>query len=201
MRRYTSLETVHDRVWERIERAADDSQAPFRILTFGSVGEEHPHLRSVVVRSADRDKRRLSFHSDRRSEKVADIQAHDRIAWHGWDPETSEQIRLHGTATVHTDDAVADEMWTREDPSGLALYPKSSAPGTPLEEPDDGLHPSVREQPITREHVAAGREHFAVIRTVIDTVDWLHLHADGHYRAQFRFDAEREPFEGRWVVP
>lgn len=201
MDRYTDLETVHDRVWSRIERAADDSQSPFRILTFGTMNGERPHLRSVVLRSAAREQRRLSFHSDRRADKVEDIRACERIAWHGWDPDTSEQIRLKGRATVHTDDTVADEMWETQDPSALALYPRPPAPGTPLDAPEDGLQASVRETPITRKDVAGGRDHFAVVRTVIDAFDWLHLHPEGHYRARFRFEAEQEAFEGSWVVP
>jgi hypothetical protein len=201
MDRYTELDTVRDRVWQRMERAADDSRAPFRILTFGTIQGDRPQLRSVVLRGAAREARRLSFHSDRRAEKIDDIRAHDRIAWHGWDPDTSEQIRLWGMATVHTDDAVADEMWAAEDPSALALYPKPPAPGTPLDAPDDGLPASVAEEPITRADVADGRQYFAVVRTVIDAFDWLHLHPEGHYRARFRLDSGQEAFEGRWIVP
>lgn len=195
------LDTVRDRVWQRIERAAEDSRSPFRILTFGTVQGDQPHLRSVVLRSAARGDRRLSFHSDRRAGKVEDIRAHDRIAWHGWDPDTSEQIRLRGTATVHTDDAVADEMWDAQEPSALALYPRPPAPGTPLGGPDDGLQASVKEEPITREDVAEGRQYFAVIRTVVDEINWLHLHPEGHYRARFRFNPDRQAFEGNWIVP
>jgi len=49
--------------------------------------------------------------------------------------------------------------------------------------------------------VAEGRPYFAVIRTVIDEVDWLHLHPEGHYRAQFQFHPDADRFEGTWVVP
>lgn len=201
MDRYTDLDTVLDRVWKRIEHAAENAHSPSRILTFGTVQRDHPHLRSVVLRSAAREERRLSFHSDRRAGKVGDIQAHDRIAWHGWDPDTSEQIRLRGTASVHTDDTVADEMWEAQEPASLVVYPRPSAPGTPLDAPDDGLQASVKEEPITRADVADGRQYFAVVRTVIDEIDWLHLHPEGHYRARFRFDAARQAFEGTWIVP
>ncbi len=184
-----------------MERAAEDSRSPFRILTFGTVQGDQPQLRSVVLRAAARTERRLSFHSDRRAEKIKAIQACDRIAWHGWDPDTSEQIRLQGTATIHTDDAVADEMWATQDPSALALYPHPATPGAPLDAPDDGLQDSVKEEPITRADVADGRQYFAVVRTVIDTIDWLHLHPEGHYRARFQLDPEQTGVEGSWVVP
>ncbi len=201
MDRYSDLDTVLNRVWRRIEHAAEDAHSPFRILTFGTVQGGQPHLRSVVLRSAARKDRRLSFHSDRRAEKVEAIEAHPRITWHGWDPDTSEQIRLRGTAGVHTGDAVADEMWEEQDPASLAVYPRPTAPGTPLDGPGDGLQASVKEEPITRKDVAEGRQYFAVIRTVIDEIDWLHLHPEGHYRARFQFQEDRQAFEGTWVVP
>jgi pyridoxine/pyridoxamine 5'-phosphate oxidase len=201
MERYTSLETVLSRVWRRLERAAEESSRPFRTLAFGTARDGQAHLRTVVLRMAAREKRRLAFHTDRRAQKVEDVRAHDRIAWHGWDPESSEQVRLHGAATVHTDDDVADAMWTDQSPRSLAVYPRPTAPGTPLDTPDDGLQASVQEEPITREDVAAGRPYFAVVRTVIDEIDWLHLHPEGHYRARFRFDPDRQRFEGTWVVP
>lgn len=201
MDRYSDLDTVLNRVWRRIERAAEDPGAPFRTLTFGTVQDAQPQLRTVVLRAATRKARRLAFHTDRRAEKVEAIRANDRIAWHAWDPDTLEQVRLRGTATIHADDEVADEMWATQAPSSLAVYPRPPAPGTSLDAPGDGLQASATEEPITREDVADGRQYFAVVRTVIDTIDWLHLHPEGHYRARFQFDAERTAVEGSWIVP
>jgi len=201
MDRYTDLGVVLDRVWRRLVQAAEDPGHPFRTLTFGTSQNNQPHLRTVVLRKTDRGTRSLAFHTDRRSQKVADLQAQSRIAWRGWDSETREQVRLRGTGTVHTDDAVADTMWKEQQPRSLAVYPKPLAPGTPIEGPGDGAEASVEERPITRDDVAEGRPYFAVIRTVIDEVDWLHLHPEGHYRAQFQFHPDADRFEGTWVVP
>jgi pyridoxine/pyridoxamine 5'-phosphate oxidase len=201
MDRYTDLNTVFDRVWRRLERAADASDHPFHTPTFGTVQDGQPHLRTVVLREADARERALAFHTNRHSQKVADLEAGSRIAWHGWDAETREQVRLRGTATVHTDDAVADTMWESQPPRSLAVYPQTEPPGTSLDAPGDGLRASVQERPIRREDVEAGRPHFAVVRTVIDEIDWLHLHPEGHYRAQFQLGPDQQRPNGTWVVP
>ena len=201
MDRYTDLDVVLERVWQRLEHAAADSGHPFRTLTFGTAQNGQPHLRTVVLRRVNAGARTLAFHTDRRSQKVADLEANGRIAWRGWDPETREQVRLLGTGTVHTDDAVADAMWEAQTPRSLAVYPKPPAPGTPIEAPGDGTEGRVQDRPIAREDVAEGRSYFSVVRTVIDEIDWLHLHPEGHYRAQFRFESNPEAFEGTWVVP
>lgn len=201
MERLTDLDDVLDRVWTQFDAAADDPGHPFRLLTFGTAQDNAPQLRTVVLRETDLDARRLAFHSDRRAQKIADIRANNRVSWVGWTPETSEQVRLHGTATVHTDDEVADAMWAAEDPASLGLYVRSEPPGTPLDRPGDGRRAVATNEDITRADVADGREHFAVVRTVIDEVDWLHLHREGHYRARFQRDREEQAFKGTWIVP
>lgn len=201
MDRLTDLDAVLDRVWTRLARAAEQPGHPLRALTFGTAGPDGPHLRTVILRGADPDAHRLAFHSDRRSQKVADLRDNDRISWLAWDPDTREQVRLHGTGTVHLDDDVADRLWAAEAPASLDIYVCPPAPGTPLNAPDDGLDDAVKTGSVTREDVAPGRQHFAVIRTVIDEVEWLHLHREGHYRACFTRDPDGGAFTGTWIVP
>lgn len=201
MQRLTDLNDVLDLVWHRLERAAEKPGHPFRTLAFGTTQAQTPHVRTVILRAADRSDRRLAFHTDRRSQKVQDIRDRSRIAWHGWNPDTREQLRLQGTATVHRDDEVADAMWASQRPSSLDVYRRSMPPGAPLDAPEDALDDAVKGDSITRADVAPGRDAFAVVRTTIDRVDWLHLHREGHYRARFTVDAETNAFEGTWIVP
>ncbi len=201
MHRFSSLDTVRQRIWHRLEAAATEPGHPLRVLPFGTEQGGAPHLRMVVLRDADADERVLAFHTDRRSQKVADIRDRERVAWLAWDPDTKEQIRLQGTASIHLDDAIADEMWAAESPRSLDVYVREAAPGTPLPAPEDGLEETVKTDPVTRDDVSDGRQYFAVVRTVIDEMDWLHLHPEGHYRAQFQFDPDQEGFDGGWVVP
>ncbi|WP_103021067.1 pyridoxamine 5'-phosphate oxidase family protein [Salinibacter altiplanensis] len=197
--RYTDLDAVHAHVWEDFETAAEDPGHPYRQLNFATVYDETPDLRTVVLRAADADARALQFHSDRRSRKVEALRKNDRIAWHVWDTESLEQVRLYGAATVHLDDDVAAALWASQSPGSLSVYPRPTAPGTPIEGPEDGLRPDVATDPVTEEDVASGRQYFAAIRTVIDRVEWLHLHPDGHYRARFDYGADE--VEATWVVP
>jgi len=201
MDRFEDLDAIENHVWRRLSAAAAEPGHPYRTLTFGTTQHDTPRLRTVVLRQVHRPARRLAFHSDRRAQKIDDIRATGRVAWQGWDPDTAEQVRLGGTATIHTDDAVADAMWADQDPGSLDVYVRPEAPGTPIDDPAEGVDPSVAEGPVTRADVEPGRPHFAAVRTVIDEIDWLHLHPQGHYRAHFEFDPAREAFEGSWIGP
>ncbi|MFO8100072.1 MAG: pyridoxamine 5'-phosphate oxidase family protein [Salinibacter sp.] len=200
MDRFESLDAVFDHVWSCVTAGATDPGHAFRTATVGTCNGTRPALRTVVLREADPGDRALSFHTDRDSQKVEDIRRCDRVAWHWWDPGSRHQVRLQGTARIHTEDAVAREMWEEEDPASLAVHARTVPSGAGLDAPDDALSEAVQEEPITREDVASGREHFAVVRTVVDVVDWLHLHPEGHYRAQFQCPPDA-PVEGEWVAP
>lgn len=201
MTRYTNLESVLNHVWDEIEAASQTSDHPYRRLTFGTVQDRRPSLRTVILRTVDSEARLLQFHTDRRTRKVEHLRSNEHVAWHGWDPEAREQIRLQGTATVHLDDDVTMDLWESQPPESLAVYVRPSAPGSEIDEPADGLRPEVKSEPITEDDVAEGRQHFAVIRTVIHQIEWLHLHPEGHYRARFEYQSSRDEFDGAWVIP
>ena len=201
MERITTLEDVQERVWHRLVEAAEQPGHPLRLLTFGTVADDTPQLRTVVLREADPSARRLAFHCDARSQKVSQIEANDQVAWLGWDPETGEQVRLLGAASVHRDDDVAEALWAAESPRSLDVYVRGGTPGAPLDAPEDLLPETVKNDPVTQADVEEGRPHFAVVRTVIDEIEWLHLHSDGHYRAQFSYDPDAAAFDGTWIVP
>ena len=198
MQRFTSLETVEERVWQRLTAAATEPGHPYRTLAFGTVKSTRPRLRTVVLRGADTGDRRLAFHTDRRSEKVEEIGENDEIAWLAWDPESREQVRLWGTASVHVDDETAQSMWESEDPSSLRVYLQQSAPGKEVEAPTEDTSAS---NLVESKDIEEGWPYFAVVRTQIRGFDWLHLHPDGHYRARYEYSAADETFEGAWIAP
>jgi len=90
---------------------------------------------------------------------------------------------------------LADGVWTHQGEQERAHYRRAEAPGQVVDKPRSGFpstDPEADEAPVPR-------EHFAVVSTTIDRIDWLHLHPDEHYRAEFEWTADR--FQGRWLLP
>lgn len=199
MRRFDDLGDVLDHCWRYVAEAGDDPRHPFRTPAFGTVGSEGPNVRTVVLRAVEPTARTLTFHSDRRAAKIDEMRARGMVMWHGWDPDLSQQLRLRGTATVHTDDAVADTLWANSSLEERKLYVRPTAPGSQVDRPQSGVAASVQGASLTEADVAPGRKYFAAIRTTITSIQWLHLHPEGHYRARFHWTGEA--FEGTWIVP
>lgn len=190
--RFEDLSTLLDHLWEYTIKGVRLNKNAMAAPAFATSGPRGPAVRTVVPRSVDRHKRTLDFHTDLRSPKVAHVRTNPRVAWMAWDKEQSQQFQFFGRATVHADDDVADSMWSDQSIDNLEFYFKSSPPGAALDSAGSGID-------IYNVEEGEAREHFCVIRTVIDEIIWVHLHPEGEYRARFQFEDGR--FKGRWIVP
>ena len=75
------------------------------------------------------------------------------------------------------------------------------APGQAVDAPTSGLEPALEGVKPTPEQVAPARAHFAVLLVEVQTIEWLYLAHDGHRRAIFDWDPDRNRWDGRWLVP
>ncbi len=186
-----SLPATLDRVLALLEEGTARRKGAAHAPTLATVGlDGRPRLRTVVLRGLDRGTRSLRFHTDRRSEKVPEIEREPRVALHVYDAAAKFQVRLEGRATLHAADAVADEAWAGTRPMSRVCYGTLPAPGTVI--PDGGAFALPAE-----DGSDGGRENFVAIVMAIDRVETLYLAYGGHRRATFRFG----PDEATWLVP
>ncbi|MEM1013715.1 MAG: pyridoxamine 5'-phosphate oxidase family protein [Planctomycetota bacterium] len=162
-----------DSAWSCFVRGLNDRRSPSHAPTLATVDPTGgPKLRTVVLRIADRDTRRLGCHTRADAGKVAEIRQQPQVSWHVYDRKAKLQIVFHGRAEVHTSGPLADARWEATSSSGRACYEAQQTPGTPWQEAE----PS-----------ADGRSTFAVVTCACDTIDWLFLHHAGHVRWRFRY--------------
>lgn len=194
-----SIEQVLTKSWQMLSRGAAEPGDPFHTAVLGTDGPGGCNLRTVVLRGVLVAERSLICHTDVRSPKVQEIQNNPWVSWLFYHPEQKVQLRLTGSATLHTDDELADEQWQAAPESSKRLYCAMQPPGTPVDAPSSGLPKDLGPRSLTVEESAAGRENYAVIACPVVFIDWLYLRAEGHRRAQFtRGD---EGWASTWVIP
>ncbi len=169
-------------IWRQLARAVSDSRDPKRTSALATADDAGSHARTVVLRDADEPARALIAYTDARSAKFRQIAANPRVSWLFYDPGQPVQVRLEGAAALHTDDVLADTQWRQASDGNRRLYAGPTPGGPPDAPPADDP-----------------RENFAVIRCIIDRVDWLDLSVPGHRRA--RFDWHAGQWQARWVAP
>jgi pyridoxamine 5'-phosphate oxidase len=190
---YDDLIGTREEIWRQLARGVADRKAAFHTPALATISTDgQPRLRTVVLRGFDPALAELTIHTDRRSEKFAELSARPGCAILLYDPGLKQQLRVTGRASLHLDDAVADQAWARSGRSSRVCYQLTSAPGEVIASPYDGLP-----EP---DNLALGRPHFSVIRVEIAEIEWLYLASAGHRRARFVRSGDG-PFSGEWLVP
>ncbi|MGT0194949.1 pyridoxamine 5'-phosphate oxidase family protein [Burkholderia pyrrocinia] len=191
-----SLAQTYDRLWSCLESGVGVQRSPFTMLQAATLGlDGAPKVRTIVLRQASRVDRVLSFHTDVRSEKVAELRRDPRIAIVASDLDALVQIRAEGVASICDDEAQRRAIWQSSRPHTLLLYRAPLPPGTPVESPE-AAHVSARQDTAPS---GDGYENFCVIHMTVTRIDWLELARAGHRRAVF--DLQESGCEGRWIVP
>lgn len=190
------LDAILDFVWHELTRAASDGESQFRHAQLSTIGDHGwPQSRSVIIRHADTKRHEVGFHTDRRSTKAGEIEAHGGVALVAYDRPRGIQIRLWGQAQVHCADQRARVAWDALYPPLRAPYRATRAPGTPIDDPASSDVTEAMRNPADADE---GFENFAFVPIVAARLEYLHLRPTGHRRARFRF---RSTWEGSWITP
>jgi pyridoxamine 5'-phosphate oxidase len=166
----TDADITH-RIWSELQRATVDRHHEWRTPVLASTGLDGlPQARTVVLRAADPSASQLVFFTDRRSPKVAELQAAPTAAFVFWSKRLNWQLRVRVNTQVQTEGPLVDAAWARVSQSAAAGdYLAPHAPGSVLNDPVDHTH---------------GTHHLTVVTAHIDHIDWLELARSGHRRAR-----------------
>ncbi len=173
---------IRHRIWTELQRATVDRHHEWRTPVLATTGLDGlPQARTVVLRAADGKASQLSFFTDRRSPKVAELQAVPAAAMVFWSKRLNWQLRVRVATQVHTAGSAVDTAWARVGQSAAAGdYLAPRAPGSALAAHAD-------HEP--------GEHHLAVVTARIEHIDWLELAHEGHRRARLSHDTLV------WLVP
>ncbi|UMY19076.1 pyridoxamine 5'-phosphate oxidase family protein [Methylobacterium organophilum] len=191
---YDNLDAAHEALWRLLEDGVHDRRSAFHTPTLGTVDAQgRAQIRTVVLRAADAYGGTLRFHCDRRSEKATEIALNGGASLHAFDAGARIQIRVEGSARLHTDDLLADEAWRESREQSRLCYGIAPSPGTALREGGDYTLPD------TPQAIAAGRKNFAAVVLHAERLEFLYLDHRGHRRGLWlRSDAG---WVECWLVP
>jgi pyridoxamine 5'-phosphate oxidase len=172
------LDAIRDEAFRLLAAAPEERDSPFRSPALASCGADGvPAVRTVVLRGFDPARRVLSFHSDLRAAKVAQLRQHPAVSLHVWDSGRKVQLRLDGRAAVQAGSAAARAAWDALPSRSRGGYHQGVAPDTPLPS-------AAAAQPDALDDVAAFG-NFALVEVAVAAMEWLLLDREGNRRALF----------------
>ena len=169
------------------------------VATIGCDGS--PSQRVMILRAVDWERRRLRFHTDYRTTKVEELGQRNLASVLIYEPDAKIQLRLAGTATVHTKGAVVDSAWDEATLFARRCYLAEQSPGKISPEPLSGLPANVEGRQPTEQEVAAARVNFAALIVEFGEIEWLYLANSGHRRARWQWDSAAADWRRNWLVP
>lgn len=174
-----------EQVWQLLRRAVADRRHPLRTPVMATVSADGtPEARIVVLRDYLNSARILTVHTDKRTNKVRDLEANSSAVFCAWMPKGDLQIRIRTIVNIVSGPDVIPLWETLPEPA-RRVYGGSPAPGVLL------AHPS---EHVLRPDPAA----FTVLSCQIQEIETLHLGRDMHRRARFR---REDDWKGAWLVP
>ena len=195
-----TLAAIEEESWTSLLEGSLRTKDPFHQPVFGTISNDTPALRTVVLRKIIPESREIFLHTDIRSRKVEEIKNNANVSWLFYNFEKKLQLRINGIATLHTDDAIADEAWNITGMNSRKTYLIQAAPSSVTDVPENSLPASFADRDPTPEESMEGRKHFCVIVTRALQLDWLWLNSKGHKRALFTYN-DGEGFKAEWLIP
>lgn len=174
----------------RLTRGVRDRRSDFHVIGLATTGSDGaPRLRSVVLRGRAAQGGQITFHTDARSAKFAELRRDGRAALLAYSHAAKLQIRIEGRVTLHHDDEEASAIWRALPEGARQIYRAELPPGT--EAAADRL-----DQTLSLE---AAARHFAVCHLRPALYDVLWLRPEGHRRAIGTLDGAGA-LAARWVA-
>jgi hypothetical protein len=179
-----NLNLIEEQIWAMLEKGVSSYKAPFHYVNIATIDLNKPAIRTVILRDVDKQKKEISFHTDLRSPKVAQLKINNTVSFLFYDPELRIQLRCSGEAFLHLKDARADLAWRKSRLSSQLCYTNLLPPGADLAEPE---LIDLSRTDVSDEELEKAFSNFLVVTSKINEIDWLFLHHKGHRRAKFDY--------------
>lgn len=186
-------------IWKHLDLGTLDRKHPFHTPVFGTVADNEPSLRLVVLRRFWRRPAQLAFHTHSGSPKIAELQVNPNVYWLFYHPQEKLQVRIKGTATIHTDGDLHEEQWFATELLARRCY-VGEAPSKPSKKPTSGLPGDLIDRQPTPEESEAGKSNFIVVTSTVGEIDCLEMNVKGHRRSHFEWHENGELCT-KWLTP
>ena len=194
---YNNIDLILDEIWSLLQRGVVDRNEDFRLPVVIVSSNDSAEGRVVVLRGAFKDKNILRFHTDFRSSKIKSLKENKKIYFVFYNKKRKIQVRAEGIATVHKDNELTKEAWTKTQMMSRKCYLSPQAPGDFINDSASDLSKDMGNEIPTYEQSEVGYKNFCVIESKIKSFEWLYLASQGHRRAKFMLDANKST----WLVP
>lgn len=174
----------YNRVWQELSTAVHNRQHAFHTFTLATVDEQgFPQARTMVLRGIDREGKTIQFNGDARSPKVSELCENPTVCVLFYGAKEKLQIRACGTVTIHCNDVVSEEAWSKMQRMSRDCYRTPFAPSSEYTNSDTDTELL---------SVSEGYSNLVVCNLTLSSLEWVSLSSEGHQRVRHDFVSDSE---------
>ena len=196
---YNDLDKIYLKIWDLLKTGLKSRDLPFHIPVFICGDTNKSDGRIVVLRGINKEKKKIWFHSNIRSNKIKILKTNPKTTLLFYDKSEKIQLRIFGDAKINYKNDITEKSWAKTAHMSRQCYLGDKAPGSNALGPTSGLTSDIDNLKYTIEESKIGYENFCVIETFINSIEWLYLAAKGHRRAHFSL--KNNSLEKKWLIP
>jgi len=196
---YNKLEKIYQKIWNLLNNGLSDRNSAFHIPVFICGYEKKFDARIVVLRGINKDKLKIWFHTDIRSQKIKILKSNPLGSFLFYDKSEKIQLKIIGNIRINYQNQITEKSWNKTAHMSRQCYLGDKAPGTEVSIPTSGLTDDVDNFKYSIKDSEIGYKNFCVVEFFISSIEWLYLAAKGHRRAHFAF--KENSIEKKWLIP
>ena len=196
-----NLQGIDSLAWKKLVNGSVKKKNGFRTMCVGTIDEKNTAaLRIVVNRKVDESNKTIYFHTDNRSRKFSDLEQDNGISLLFYDARQKVQIVVKAFATLHTNNAVANDRWKATSAQARLGYMTLEPPNSKSDQPTLGYEERFASIKPLDEESNPFEKNFSVVACTVYELEFLYLDFYGNRKANFYY--ENGVLENSfWTVP
>ena len=184
------LENIFKREIKFLKDGISNISNPYHFFYLSTLNNKEVTSRTIVLRDVKKCPLSIYFNADYRSPKVKQLLSNSQCSVLFYDNKRKLQIRLECEAIINYNNTISKKIWTKTPMQSRKCYMGGYCPSQPLEEWSPNIPLKYLKKDPERLDSESGYNNFTVIKLIINTLDILELHHDGHIR--FNLDSSGE---------
>ena len=178
----THIKKIFKREVEFLIDGVSNVSNPYHFLCLSTLDSQEVKSRTVILRNVQESPLTLYFNADYRSPKVKQMLKHHSCSVLLYDQKRKMQLRADCQVMIHHHNSVSKEIWNNTPLQSRKCYMGELNPSDTL----DNWNPNVPTKYLKKDpdklSSESGYENFTAIQLIVQYLDVLELHHDGHVR-------------------
>ena len=166
-----------------------DISNPYHFFYLSTKTKKNIVSRTIVLRNLDENPLAIYFNVDYRSPKVKQLISNNLCSVLFYDNKRKIQLRANCEAFINYNNNISKKIWIKTPLQSRKCYMGKYAPSINLKEWHPNIPIEYLKKDPQKKDSESGYDNFTVVKIIINNLDILELHHDGHIR--FNVDSDK----------